>query len=46
MIVLLLAVAPVVWLLRYVYKKDKYEKEPLGDIMLDAASLVRRRTST
>ena len=30
LIVLLLAVAPVVWLLRYVYKKDKYEKEPLG----------------
>ena len=29
-IVLLLAVAPVVLLMRYVYKKDKYEKEPLG----------------
>ena len=29
-IILALAVAPVIWLLRYVYKKDKYEKEPLG----------------
>ena len=29
-ILLTLAVAPVVWLLRYVYKKDKYEKEPLS----------------
>ncbi|MBQ2498564.1 MAG: PrsW family intramembrane metalloprotease [Bacteroidales bacterium] len=29
-IVLALAVAPVIWLMRYIYKKDKYEKEPLG----------------
>ena len=33
-ILLALAVAPVVWLLRYVYKKDKYEKEPLGMLAL------------
>ena len=25
-----MAVAPVIWLMRYVYRKDKYEKEPLG----------------
>ena len=30
LIILFMAVAPVVWLLRYVYRKDKYEKEPLG----------------
>lgn len=29
-IILAMAVAPVIWLLRYVYKKDKYEKEPLS----------------
>lgn len=29
-IVLALAVAPVIWLMRYVYKRDKYEKEPMG----------------
>lgn len=29
-VVLVLAVAPVVWLMRYVYRQDKYEKEPLG----------------
>lgn len=29
-LLLFLSVAPVVWLMRYIYKKDKYEKEPLG----------------
>lgn len=29
-ILLALAVLPVILLLRYIYKKDKYEKEPLG----------------
>lgn len=29
-IVLALAVAPVIWLMFYIYNKDKYEKEPLG----------------
>lgn len=29
-IVLALAVAPVVYLMRYIYNKDKYEKEPQG----------------
>jgi RsiW-degrading membrane proteinase PrsW (M82 family) len=29
-IVLALAVAPVIWLMRYIYKRDKYEKEPKG----------------
>ena len=29
LLVLILAVAPVAWLLRYIYRKDKYEKEPL-----------------
>ena len=32
-ILLLLAILPVVWLMRYVYKKDKYEKEPLGMLL-------------
>lgn len=29
-IILVLAIAPVIWLMRYIYKKDKYEKEPIG----------------
>lgn len=29
-LILAMAVAPVIWLLRYIYNKDKYEKEPLG----------------
>lgn len=29
-VILALAVAPVVWLMRYVYRQDKYEKEPVG----------------
>lgn len=33
-IVLALAVAPVIWLMCYIYKKDKYEKEPPGMLML------------
>ena len=33
-IILALAVAPVIWLLRYVYKKDKYEKEPLSMLIV------------
>ena len=30
LLILFMAVAPVIWLMRYVYRKDKYEKEPLG----------------
>ena len=33
-ILLALAVLPVILLLRYIYKKDKYEKEPLGLLLL------------